>query len=260
MNPEETMVENEQFDDTATDDTLQESVIEEPDESEEFLPSPEEEEDAPAGESKQTQQQGTSEPGWIKQRVNKAVEKAVAATEARMRAEFDKQMAPIREKLLNDEANELVRTGQVKDLETAKELVRYRQGASAQSPAPEKSKEQPRNAQGQFAPKEDPATSARIGMLQHQADRIKSSGGPDVIEAFRNDKEIQQAVISGEMDFYDVAEQLKAKPAQRKPPAPTRASNGVNGVGPDSIWAMTDEQFAKMDKRLDEGVRFTIKR
>lgn len=259
MNPEETMVENEQFDDGAADDTLQEDVVEETDESEESLESFVEDGGQPEEEIQdEPRSQGTSEPGWIKQRVNKAVERAVAETERRMRAEFDQQMAPIREKMLNDEARELVRQGEFKSLDRAKEYLQLKQGQPAAEPPAKE--EQPRNAQGQFMPRNDPAIAAEINMLAHQADRIMESGGPDVISAFETDPEIRDAVIAGEVDFYEVAEYLKDQAPKKRPPSPMRSPNGVNGVGPDSIWAMSDEQFAKLDKRLDEGVRFTIKR
>ena len=94
-------------------------------------------------------------------------------------------------------------------------------------------------------------------MLQHQADRIKANGGPDVIAEWRNNKEIHDAVIRGEMDFYEVAEQMKG--TRRKPPSPMRSPNGANSIGPTTIESMSDAQFRKLDKMLDEGVRFTIK-
>lgn len=258
MDPNETMVENE-FDNTEADDELSDGIAEEQDESEQSLDAfVEDVVDEPAEEEKPKQSpQGTSEPGYIKKRIDKAVSKAIAETEARMRAQFDAQMAPIREKMLNDEAQELVRQGEFKTLERAKEYLQLKQGVTptAESEAP---KQQPRNSQGQFAPKDDPVTSARIDMLAHQADTIKARTGIDVMAEFSKNEEIKQAVISGEMDFYDVAESMKAP--KRRPPAPARSPNGVNGVGPNSIWEMSDEQFARMDKKLDEGVRFTIKR
>ena len=124
MEDYETMVENEDFDAEA-DDTLPEDIEEEQDESESLDSLTEEEDQEPVAEP---EPQGTSEPGWIKQRVNKAVQKAVAETERRMQEKFEQQMAPIREKMLNDEAREMVQKGLIKDLETAKELIRYRQG------------------------------------------------------------------------------------------------------------------------------------
>ena len=177
-----------------------------------------------------------------------------------MQAIFDQQMAPIREKLLEDEANKLVKNGTVKDLETARELVRYRQG---QSPAPAQTQDdsQPRNEKGQFTPKQDgrdPVIQKQIDMLQHQADRIKAAGGPDVISEFQNNEEIHDKVIKGEMDFYDVAEQMKAAP-KKKPPAPMRSPNGASGSEKSTIASMSDEQFEKFEKKVSSGVRYSVK-
>lgn len=245
---DETMVE-ETFDDEA-DDTLEEE-IEEEDESEEDLDSiPDEEEQ---DEEPPTQEQ-PSEPGWIKQRVNKAVQKAVAETEARMQAMFDQQMAPIKAKMMEDEAQELVRTRKVSDIETARELVRLRQGQPAQQAA----EPQPRNDQGQYAPREDPVITTRINMLAHQADTIKNETGVDVVDVFLNDDEIQEAVKNGEMDFYDVARMMEQQ-NNRRPPSPMRSPNGASGVAHNAITTMSDEQFRRMEKRIAEGARYTLR-
>ena len=255
MDLDETMV-DEMPDNGAADDALPEGVAEETDESEESLESLNGEEEQPEEETPDEQPQGTSEPGWIKKRVEKAVAKAVAQTEARMQAMFDQQMAPIRERMLEDEAQKLVQNGTVKDIETAKELVRYRQGMNPQA-VPAREESQPRSANGQYASKEDPATTARISMLTHQADRIKESGGPDVIAEFRNNPKIKQKVIAGEMDFYDVAEQMKAP--RKKPPSPMRSPNGASGQNnPNAIESMTDEQFRRLEKRIAEGARIRL--
>lgn len=245
---DETMVE-ETFDDEA-DDTLEEE-IEEEDESEEDLdsiPDEEEQDEEPPA------QEQPSEPGWIKQRVNKAVQKAVAETEARMQAMFDQQMAPIRAKMMEDEAQELVRTRKVSDIETARELVRLRQGQPAQQAA----EPQPRNEQGQYAPREDPVITTRINMLAHQADTIKNETGVDVVDVFLNDDDIQEAVKNGEMDFYDVARMLEQQ-NNRRPPSPMRSPNGASGVAHNAITTMSDEQFRRMEKRIAEGARYTLR-
>ena len=252
MEDYETMVENEDFDAEA-DDTLPEDIEEEQDESESLDSlTEEEEEQEPAAEPETP---SASEPGWIKQRVNKAVQKAVAETERRMQAMFDQQMAPIREKMLNDEAREMVQKGLIKDLETAKELIRYRQG-QPQAPVQQ---EQPRNDQGQFAPKQDPVTSTRVDMLAHQADAIKAETGFDVIDVFTNDEDIKQRVISGELDFYDVARMMNGS-GQKRPPAPMRSPNGASGsVQPNAIQNMSDEQFERMEKKIREGARYSLR-
>lgn len=217
-------------------------------------------EDAQPTEEQTGDSQGTrQEPGYVRGRIDRAVAKAVAETEARMKADFEKQMAPYREQMITMEAQELVRTGTVKDLETAKELVRYRQGQPQKAAEPEA---QPRDNSGRFAqkntqPTSDPATSARIDMLQHQADRIRSGGGPDVIAEFKNNEEIKQKVIAGEMDFYDVADYMKQP--QRRQPSPMRSSNGVSGTEKSSIAKMTDEQFRRLNKKLDEGAVYSLR-
>ena len=249
MDLNETMVENE-VPDTAADDTLPEGIEEETDESEESLESATEEQ-APA---EPAPEQTANEPGYIRKRIDKAVQKAVAETEARMQALFDQQMAPIRERMLNEEARELVRQGEFKSLDRAKEYLQLKQGI--QPKAEPKAEAQPRNDQGQFAPKEDPQTSARIDLLAHQASKIKANKGIDVMAEFNNNEEIKQKVLSGEMDFYDVAEQLGS--GKRKPPAPTRSPNGASGQNANAISTMSDEQFARLEKRIKEGARIRL--
>jgi hypothetical protein len=95
-------------------------------------------------------------------------------------------------------------------------------------------------------------------MLSHQADTIKARTGVDVIREFESNPEIKQKVISGEMDFYDVAETMKQSRAKR-PPAPMRSPNGASGTNPNAIDSMSDEQFARMEKRIREGARYSLK-
>lgn len=249
MDNEETMVENEDFD-TEADDTLPEGVEEEDMSQEESLESFSDDEEAQADE--QPQQQKATEPGWMQQRIGKAVEKALAKERESIRAEMEAKYAPIQERLLDMDAQDLVRRGVVKDLETAKELVRYRNGLPA-----EEKQEQPRQPNGQFAPKEDPVVSARINMLAHQADSIRNKTGIDVVDVFMNDPDIKDAVISGNMDFYDVAEQMKA--AKKKPPAPMRSPNGASGTNPNAIDSMSDDQFDRLEKRIREGARIRLR-
>ena len=261
MDLEETMVET-GVDNAAADDTLPEGIVEDTDESEEqtldSIIGEDEGEGQPAEDAQQTEPQAT-EPGWIKKRVEKAVSRAVEQTRAEMQAMFDAQMAPIREKMLTDEAKELVRQGEFKSLDRAKEYLQLKQGLPVTQP---QSSQQPRNAQGQYAPKDDPVataeTQARINMLRHQADRIKADGGPDVIGEFNSNEEIRKKIVAGEMDFYDVAKQMKASP-RRKPPSPMRSPNGVNGQISGTIMSMTDKQFEALEKRVREGERFREK-
>ena len=229
MDFEETMVEEEE---------LLPEVTEEPEETGEDLETLNDEEETV--EEPQVQQ---SEPGYVQKRISKAVAKAVAETEARMQAMFEQQMAPIKAKMIEDEAQELVRNHQVADIEMARELVRLRQGVPQETP--------------QEAPSDDAGVVTRINMLKHQAAKIKANTGIDVIAEWNSNKEVQEAVMNGEMDFYDVAEQMK-KPKKR-PPSPMRSPNGVSGGNLNAIESMSDEQFRKLEKRISEGARYTLR-
>ena len=160
--------------------------------------------------------------------------------------------------MAEDEAQELLRSRKVNDIETARELVRLRRG---QGPAPQQPT-QPRNEQGQFVSKEQIARQAKqeamIDTLAKQVDKIKAEGGPDVMEVFVNDKDIKQKVINGDMDFYDVAK-LMSKP-KRRPPSPTHSPNGANNYTTANAFAnMSSKQFERMERKLDEGVRYTMR-
>lgn len=260
MDFDETMVEQ---DDQVTEDDAQfEGLTEETDDSEqeldEVLEDDEGTEDSkPAEQSKETQPQGTSEPGWIKKRIDKALTKQRAELEAAYDAKLEAALAPFREQQIESQARELVRTGAVKDLETAKELVRYRQNQPQPQAQPTPSV-QPRNDKGQFTPRRDPETQARVDLLAHQADRIKERQGIDVTKAFMENEDIKEKVVSGEWDFYDVADHLRRQP-KRKTSAPMRSPNGADGANVSTIATMSDEQFRRLDKSLDEGKRYRVK-
>ena len=194
-----------------------------------------------------------TEPGWIKKRVGAAVDKAIRETEQRIRAEYDAKLAPLMERMLEQDARELVQSGQVKDLETAKELVRYRQGMPQAAP-----QEPPRNEKGQFAPRQDEAPDATADFLARQAQKVKASKGVDVMAEFQNNEETRNKVLSGEWDFYDVADAVLEQKASRKAPPPMRSSNGASGAEKSTIASMTDEQFERLNKRLEEGARFKV--
>ena len=244
------MVEN--FD---TEGDLPEGFVEEADMPEEMtveevIETPETPDDTPTPEAK--------EPGYVQRRIAKALEKqkgemeaAFEARQQQMQADFDAKLAPILEKMLDAEAKELVRNGEFKSIERAKEYLQLKQGITPTEPEP-----QPRNEKGQFA-KSDPATDARISMLRHQADVIKAESNVDVIAEFKNNEEIKNKVISGEMDFYDVLREMQ-KPKKR-PPAPMRTPNGAGGNVRNAFETMSDEEFARLEKQIDRGVRVTIR-
>ena len=153
MDFDETMV-DEMIDNEGNEELPEEIVEEDLDESEDLssITDSDEEEQPAEEEPKKKGSQGTSEPGWFKKRWDKEVGKLTAQIREEIRNEYEAQMAPIRERMMEDEAQELVRSRKVADIETARELVRLRNGQPAAAPA----KEQPRQQNGQFAQKTSP--------------------------------------------------------------------------------------------------------
>lgn len=257
MDYEENMVE--QTEAAAEEESLTEAdVVEEEEDTSESLQSFTEDEGTESAEEQQPEQKGTTEPGYVQKRIDKALARERDSMRAEIMAQVEAQYAPIRERLLEMDAQELVRKGEVKNIELAKEILRYRQGLPAQQET-RNTAEQPRQQNGQFAPKQDAAITARIDFLAEQANKIKAKTGIDVIEIMDNDPNIKNKIVSGEMDFYEVAETVKQKPARRGPPAPTRSSNGASGQSPNAIDSMSKEQFARLEKKISEGARISLK-
>lgn len=173
------------------------------------------------------------DPGWISARVNDAVRKA----ENRIRAEYEAKLAPLRESMLDRQAHELVDQGEFKSLERAKEYLQLK-GGNYEPPKEEA----------------NPVLQARADLLASQADKIKRNRGLDVMSAFHDDPDIKQRVISGEWDFYDVADAMGKKPL-----SPVRSPNGI-GTQAMSIQNMSDEQWARLQKNIAGGRKYDMRK
>lgn len=204
---------------------------------------PVEETNAPA------EQPPQSEPGWMKKRVGAAVNKAVAEAEARIRAEYESQLAPLREMQLEAEADKLMAEGVVTKREIALELVRARKGMPPQT-APAPTNTPARDEQGRFVASKPSEAQQRAQTLMAQADIIKRTAGVDVMALYNTDPEIKQKVLSGEWDFVNVYE--SSKQPQRRSPAPVRGSNSI-GLGTVDVRNMTDAQLDKLNEMLEKG-------
>lgn len=206
----------------------------------------------PAAEQQQQEAQPQKEPGWIKQRIGKAVEKAVAEAEARVTAQYEAMLAPIRESVLDRQAEDLVKSGEFKSLETAKEYVRLKGGVvpAANEEQDQQKPAQQRDEQGRFTSTEA-VTRARADLLAKQAQKIKARQGLDVMHALNSDETIKNRVLSGEWDFYDVAESMTSP--QRNTPVPVRNPNGGTSPSAVSISGMTDDQFRRLQANLANG-------
>lgn len=197
------------------------------------------------------------EPGWIKGRINKAVEKAVAETEARLTKHYEDMLAPIRESMMERQAQELVDSGEFKSIEMAKEYVALKNGVpyTAQTQTQPEEQKPARDKQGRFAPRNDEPVDQRADFLAKQANKIKSRYGIDVMETFNSDSEVKGKILSGEWDFYDVLEEMNS---ERKPTAPVRTSNG--GVHQVDIFQMSDAQWKKLNENLSMGRRYDMRK
>lgn len=187
--------------------------------------------ETPAEEAAEQPAQG--EPGWISARVNDAVRKA----EERIRAEYEKKLAPLYESMMDRQAEEMVAQGEFRSLDRAKEYVRLK-GYVEETPK---------------TSEPDPVFQAKADLLASQADKIKARNGIDVMSVFNSDPEVKQRVLSGEWDFYDVAESMK------KPLSPVRTPNGA-GTSPLSIQNMSDEQWARLQKNLSSGRKYDMRK
>lgn len=190
-----------------------------------------------------TEEPQQKEPGYIRQRIDKAVAKALE----NQRAEFEKMLEPLRDSMYERQAAQLVEEGEFKSQERALEYVRMKAGASV-SAAPVEPQQRPRDEQGRFVPGEDPKARARAEILSQQAEKIKNNRGIDVMQTFNDDPTVQQKVLSGEWDFYDVAD-------YHRPMSPMRTPNGAN-TGAFNVSNMSDEQFDKLLANLAAGKKY----
>lgn len=209
------------------------------------------------------------EPGWMQGRMAKVREKAIRETEERMTAQFQTMLAPLYESMLERQADDLVREGEFRSKERALEYVRLKNGQpiSAPTPAAEQAAAPARDAQGRFAKAapehsteepDDPISHARADLLARQAEKIKANRGLDVMQAFTNNPEYKDKVLSGEWDFYEIAEAMQKEAGNatgRVPPAPVRTANGMN-LGKFDVASMSDAQFAKLQAALASGKVF----
>lgn len=191
-----------------------------------------------------------SQPGWIKGRIEAAVRKATAE----LTASYESRINQMQESIWEREARDLVDSGEFKTFERAKEYLQLKAGqpAKAEKTAPV------RDEQGRFARQtEDPVTMARAQVLAGQAQRIKGKTGLDVMQIYQTDPDVQQKIVSGEWDFYDVAEQYDQP--RRRVPVPTRSANSSQ-ITDFSVKNMSDADFAKLDEMLASGRKFNMRK
>ena len=195
-----------------------------------------------------------------------AVSKALQEQETRLRAEFAASLEPLRESMYERQAEALVASGEIKSKEMALKYVKAMAGIPSSEPDQTPKNQQPRTPDGRFASSQqqqtepDAETKARARILAAQADKIKASRGLDVAAQFQSDPEVKEKVLSGEWDFYDVAEAMSQP--RRRVPSPVRSSNSAMGTTADAgaIANMSDAQFDRLLKNLGEGKVYDMRK
>lgn len=265
-NTVETNMEQQAVQDDAVLEPLQEQEEQPISSLDEITDQPEEQQQDNEQQTNQ-QQAPQSEPGWMKKKMEAYASKALQEQETRLRAEFAKMLAPLRESMYERQADDLVASGQIKSKEMALKYVKAMAGIPSSEPDQQpKTQTQPRTPDGRFASSQqqqtepDAETKARARILAAQADKIKSSKGLDVAALFQTDPEVKEKVLSGEWDFYDVAEAMSQH--RRRVPSPVRSSNSAMGAAADAgaIANMSDAQFDRLLKNLGEGKVYDMRR
>lgn len=208
------------------------------------------------------QKDGGTEPGWMKRRIDAGIQKGLAAArrewEATMQAEFTAKMAPLYERLYEQEADKLVADGEFKTRERALEYVKLKNGSAPQAASVPQT-ETPRDANGRFVARASADNDAKdkANALLEQANALKAEHGFDAMALFRSNEAIKQKVVSGKLDFNDLYELYgQNTQPQRNVPAPMRSANGSIGNAASVIRTMTDKGFAQLDAELASGKRF----
>lgn len=265
----ENTVENNNVQQAVQDDAVLEPLQEQEEQPisslDEITDQPEEQQQDNGQQSTQ-EQPAKSEPGWMRKKMDAAVSKALQEQETRLRAEFAASLEPLRESMYERQAEALVASGEIKSKEMALKYVKAMAGIPSSEPDQTPKNQQPRTPDGRFASSQqqqtepDAETKARARILAAQADKIKASRGLDVAAQFQSDPEVKEKVLSGEWDFYDVAEAMSQP--RRRVPSPVRSSNSAMGATADAgaIANMSDAQFDRLLKNLGEGKVYDMRK
>lgn len=212
------------------------------------------EEDQESGDDQPAEQpKEEKQAGWIQRRiqegVNRQMQQVLSQERARIAAEYDAKLKPLREAMLQREAEDLVRSGRVATKDLALEYLRLKNGI-----APEMGQQPARNERGQFVSQAQVQAQEveRYGnMLIAQVKAIEAATGLNVMDAYNTDADVKRRILSREWDFSDVAKHITGQTPSGLP-TPTRRPNG-QGPASRSVNDLTGEQFTKMQKYLERG-------
>lgn len=209
-------------------------------------------------------------------RVNAMVTKEVAKVRAELEAGYKQQLAPLLDMKRERDADALVASGKIADRDMALDYLRMKEGnGAADTPAEAPAQGPARDDKGRFVRQEaaaegeapagesqagaDGAVQARARFLFDQAQAVQEQYGLDVMALFNTDEAIKQKVLSGEMDFKDVAlAHFGQASGQKRVPAPVRTPNHSGTQR--SFKDMTGKEWEAFGNRLNAGEVFDARR
>lgn len=183
------------------------------------------------------------EPGYVKTRIEKAVQKSNAELEARLRAEYDSKISALLDAKYESEAEKLVASGEFKSKDTALEYVKLKGGVQ-----PEKKTTAPIQSEAK-------TVEARAQELYSQAVSVQEETGVDVLQIYNDSPAIQKKVAAGKLDFNDIAELYGGN----KTPPVVRSAN-INAGGVVDFGKISNKQFASINEQLKQGKVIDLRR
>ena len=179
---------------------------------------------------------------------------------AEERKGYQEKLAKYEQMELEAEAREFAKKNKIPE-DIALDYMRMKKGLPAS--------EQPRDEAGRFAAPAQPQGDAEDGGVQARARALmtqaeayeKISDGTvtkdAILEAFQDDPEMHQKVVSGEWDFTDIGRALSG--GQKRAPKVSRsASNGK--INNSTFLGMSADEFAMFDERIRQGVSYDTRR
>lgn len=201
--------------------------------------------------------------GRMKQFEQRGYNRAMKEAESKWAEErkgYQDRLAKLEQMELEADAKKFAQENNVPE-NFALEYLRMKKGMPAA--------EQPRDDAGRFAPQQtaaaDPAMEnaqarARTLMTQAEAFEKMSDGAVTkdaILDAFQNDADMHQKVVSGEWDFTDIGRALGN--GQRPAPRVSRSAS-TGKIGTSTFLSMSEDDFARFDRQISQGAIYDARR
>lgn len=203
--------------------------------------------------------------GRVKQFEQRGYNRGLKDAEAKWAEErkgYQERLAKLDQMELENEAKKFAQENNVPE-SFALDYLRMKKGMPAA--------EQPRDDAGRFTAQQQSAAAedtamadaqerARTLMTQAEAYEKLTDGAVTrdaILDAFQNDADMHQKVVSGEWDFTDVGRAL----ANGQRPAPKVSRSASTGkIGTSTFLSMSEDDFARFDRQISQGAIYDARR